>query len=176
VKKLLIAALFLSSFGLSTVIAKDAPAKGKLPQVLIVGDSISYGYTPHVTKMLKGQAVVKHCPANAGPTMRGVANIDKWLGDGKWDVILFNFGLWDMYGWRYEKIDRSPPAYEKRLDALAIRLKKTGAKLLWATTTPACPEPEHKCKVKVDPATEAKYCQGAGKVYHLWAGQNVPLE
>jgi len=40
-------------------------------------DSISYGYTPHVTKMLQGLAVVKHCPANAGPTMRGVANIEK---------------------------------------------------------------------------------------------------
>ncbi len=156
--------LFLSSVGLSTGMAADAPTKGKLPQVLIVGDSISYGYTPHVARILQGQAVVKHCPANAGPTMRGVANIDKWLAGGKWDVILFNFGLWDMYGWRYEKIDRSPAAYEKRLDTLAIRLKKTGAKLIWATTTPACPEPEHKCKVKVDPATEAKYLAAAAGV------------
>jgi len=93
-----------------------------------------------------------------------VENIDKWLGSTRWDVILFNFGLWDMYGWRYEKVDRSPPAYEKRLDALATRLKKTGAKLIWATTTPACPEGEKKCKVVVDPATEAKYLEAALRV------------
>jgi lysophospholipase L1-like esterase len=164
VKKLLIAVLFLTLLGLSAGIATATAPKDQLPKVLIIGDSISWGYTPHVTEMLKGLAEVKHCPANAGPTMRGVENIDKWLGDGKWDVILFNFGLWDMYGWRYEKIDRSPAAYEKRLDALAIRLKKTGAKLIWATTTPACPEPERNCKVRVDPATEKKYLDAALRV------------
>ncbi|MDP6546335.1 MAG: DUF1080 domain-containing protein [Phycisphaerae bacterium] len=163
-KKLLIAVLFVTSLNVSAGMAKEAPPKDQLPTVLIIGDSISLGYTPFVAEMLKGQAVVKHCPGNAGPTMRGVKNIDRWLGSAKWDVILFNFGLWDMYGWRYEKVDRSPPAYEKRLDALAIRLKKTGAKLIWVTTTPACPEAEKKCKVKVDPATEKKYLDAAGRV------------
>ncbi|MDP6636371.1 MAG: DUF1080 domain-containing protein [Phycisphaerae bacterium] len=163
-KRLLIAVLSLTSFNLSAGMAKDASPKDQLPKVLIIGDSISLAYTPCIVESLKTQAVVKHCPANAGPTMRGVKNIDKWLGDAKWDVILFNFGLWDMYGWRYEKVDRSPPAYEKRLDTLAIRLKKTGAKLIWATTTPACPDAERKCKVKVDPATEKKYLDAALRV------------
>jgi lysophospholipase L1-like esterase len=163
-KKLLIAALLLSSFNLSAALAKDAPPKVQLPNVLIIGDSISLGYTPHVAKMLNGLAVVKHSAGNAGPTMKGVANIDKWLGEGKWDVILFNFGLWDMYGWWCEKIDRSPAEYEKRLDALAVRLKKTGAKLVWAATTPACPEPEKRFKVMVSPAAEAKYQATARRV------------
>ena len=163
-KKLLIAVLFVTSLNAPAGMAKEAAPTDQLPAVLIIGDSISWGYIPFVTEMLKGQAIVKHCPANAGPTMRGVANIDKWLGGAKWDVILFNFGLWDMYGWKYEKVDRSPPAYEKRLDTLAIRLKKTGAKIIWATTTPACPEAEWNCKVKVDPATEKKYLDAALRV------------
>ena len=163
-KKLLIAVVCVVSLNLSANVAGAVSPQDQLPKVLIIGDSISWGYTSCVAEMLKGQAVVKHCPANAGPTMRGIANIDRWLGKTRWDVILFNFGLWDMYGWSYEKVDRSPPAYEKRLDALASRLKKTGARLIWATTTPACPEAEHKCKVKVDPATERKYLDAALRV------------
>ena len=168
----LIAALLLTSLNLSAGMANETSPKAQLPKVFIIGDSISLAYTPVVAEMLRGQAVVKHCPANAGPTMRGVANIDRWLGNTKWDVILFNFGLWDMYGWRYEKIDRSPPAYERRLDTLAVRLKKTGAKLIWATTTPACPEGERKCKVKVDPATEAEYLAAALRVMKK---HNIPV-
>ncbi|MBT3200817.1 MAG: DUF1080 domain-containing protein [Phycisphaerales bacterium] len=160
-KKLLAGVLFFALIGMSGGVAA---ARDPLPKVLIVGDSISYGYTPRVAEVLKGQATVVHCAGNAGPTMRGVANIERWLGKGKWDVILFNFGLWDMYGWKYEKVDRSPEAYEKRLDALATRLKKTGAKLIWATTTPACPKAEWNCKVKVEPASEAKYQSAARRV------------
>ena len=32
----------------------------------------------------------------AGRPRCGLENIDKWLGDGKWDVIHFNFGLHDL--------------------------------------------------------------------------------
>ncbi len=133
-------------------------------QVLIIGDSISIGYTPHVVKILKDDAVVKHNKGNAGPTLRGLAGIDSWLEEGKWDVIHFNWGLWDMYRWRYEKFDQSPEAYEKNLEKLVTRLKKTGAKLIWGTTTPACPEGEKKIKIKIDKETEAKYLAAALRV------------
>jgi hypothetical protein len=33
---------------------------------------------------------------NGQDSNHGVANIDKWLGDRKWDVIHFNWGLWDI--------------------------------------------------------------------------------
>jgi len=32
---------------------------------------------------------------NGGATEVGLANMKDWLGDGKWDVIHFNFGLHD---------------------------------------------------------------------------------
>src|SRR5262245_39864055 len=67
-----------------------------LPRVLIIGDSISMGYTTPVRKLLEGKANVHRIPANGGPTKNGIANITKWLGDGKWDVIHFNWGIHDL--------------------------------------------------------------------------------
>ena len=141
-----------------------------LPKVLIIGDSISIGYTSHVIENLKGVAEVKRHKGNAGPTIRGVAQIEEWLGDDKWDLIHFNWGLWDMYGWEYHKDDRSPEAYGKRLESLVGRLKKTGAKLIWATTTPACPanettmERRFKQNVRISPAVERQYLDVALRV------------
>jgi acyl-CoA thioesterase-1 len=67
-----------------------------LPRVLILGDSISIGYQAPLREALKGKANVHRPATNCGPTTRGVQGIDEWLGDGKWDVIHFNFGLHDL--------------------------------------------------------------------------------
>ena len=121
---------------------KDDPA---LPRVLLIGDSISIGYTVPTREKLKGKANVHRPGTNCGPTTRGVENLDKWLGDGKWDVIHFNFGLHDL-----KYIDDAgknvppdkghqmvpPEQYEKNMEQLVERLKKTGAMLIFATTTP----------------------------------------
>src|SRR5258708_7596291 len=68
-----------------------------LPRVLLIGDSISKSYTLPVREFLKGKVNLCRMPANGGPTIRGLANIDKWLATGgtdkKWDVIHFNFGI-----------------------------------------------------------------------------------
>jgi len=53
----------------------------KLPRVLLIGDSISIGYTRDVQQNLKGKANVHRIPTNGGPTTRGRANIEKWLGN-----------------------------------------------------------------------------------------------
>lgn len=99
-----------------------------LPRVLLIGDSVSGGYTLATRKLLAGKANVHKAPENCGPTANGVKKLDIWLGDGRWDVIHFNFGLHDS---------RTPAAdYEARLRAIVARLKNTGAKLIWASTTP----------------------------------------
>jgi hypothetical protein len=160
-KTLFLFPTLLASFALISLKAVD------LPKVLIMGDSISMGYTSHVIENLKGVAEVKRHKGNAGPTIRGVAKIEEWLGDGKWDLIHFNWGLWDMYGWEYHKDDRSPEVYGKRLESLVGRLKKTRAKLIWATTTPACPgkevtmERRFKQDIRISPALERKYLEAA---------------
>ena len=135
-----------------------------LPKVLIIGDSISLGYTPFVIEGMANKAIVTHHEGNAGPTMRGIENIESWLGDGDWDVIQFNWGLWDMYGWRYYDIDRSPGKYESRLEVLVTRLEQSGASLIWATTTPVCPDGEMKEKVKIDLETEKAYLETASRI------------
>ena len=111
---------------------KDAE---NLPRVLLIGDSISIGYTVPVREALKGKANVHRAPTNCGPTTRGLAQIDSWLGDGKWDVIHFNWGLHDLKfidGKRQVPLDE----YEKNLHTLTKRLKETGATLIWCSTTP----------------------------------------
>lgn len=125
----------------------QAPAKvdPNLPRVLIIGDSISIGYTEPVRKALAGKANVFRIPGNGQHTGTGVQKIDSWLGKEKWDVIHFNWGLWDVChrtadGKEYDTEKVPPmatlPQYEKNLRQLVARLKLTGARLVWATTTP----------------------------------------
>ena len=100
----------------------------KLPRVLLIGDSVSRGYTQAARKALAGKVNVHRAPANCGPTATGLKKLDVWLGDGNCDLIHFNFGIHDR---------KTPVAdYEKRLEEIVKRLKKTGAKLVWASSTP----------------------------------------
>ena len=146
------------------------PNPDNLPKVLLIGDSISAGYHKGVAKALEGKAVVAKSSDNGESTAVGVLKIDGWLGDTKWDVIHFNWGVWDMYGWQYASDDRSPAAYAQRLDTLVTRMKKTGAKLIWATTTPVPPKPEAtmlkrwKTEVVIDEALERQYQEAALQV------------
>lgn len=123
----------------------------KLPRVLLIGDSISIGYTVPVRELLKGKANVHRPLTNCGPTSKGVAELDEWLGDGKWDVIHFNFGLHDL---KYmgpqgqnladpkDETSRQqvpPEQYAKNMEQIVKRLQKTGATLIWRNTTPVPP-------------------------------------
>ena len=162
----LIGAALLFSVSLNA----DETSVSPLPKVLIIGDSISLGYTPFVKSLLKDKAAVVHNQGNAASTICGVQAIDKWIGDKKWDVIHFNWGLWDMYGWRYWKEDISPEAYEKRLTEIVRKLRKTGATLIWATTTPPCTDSEVTMKKKfgkdviITTEKEKQYLQAAERV------------
>jgi len=104
---------------------EDAP---NCPRVLLIGDSVSRGYTQPTRQALSGKINVHRAPANCGPTASGLKNLKTWLGDGKWDLIHFNFGIHD----------RKTPLeiYEKNLETLIGQLQATGAKLVWASTTP----------------------------------------
>ncbi|MFM7210195.1 MAG: SGNH/GDSL hydrolase family protein, partial [Verrucomicrobiota bacterium] len=107
-----------------------------LPRVLLIGDSISIGYTLPVRKALEGKANVHRIPTNGGPTKNGTANLAKWLGESKWDVIHFNFGLHDLRHMEDGKRQVEPADYEANLRAIVAGLKKPGAKVIFATTTP----------------------------------------
>ena len=133
-------------------------AGSKLPRVLIIGDSISLGYTPFVQKALSGKAEVVHAKGNNDGTTLGLAKLDEWLGKEPWDLIHFNWGLHDL---KYiEGKQQVPlPEYEKNLTKLVQRLKKTGAMLIWCSTTPVpegCTPPRTDADVVAYNAVAAK--------------------
>ncbi|NBV21455.1 MAG: SGNH/GDSL hydrolase family protein [Proteobacteria bacterium] len=107
-----------------------------LPRVLLIGDSISMGYTVPVRELLKGKVNVHRIPENGGPTTNGTAKLAKWLGTNQWDVIHFNFGLHDLKSVEEGKAQVSLADYEKNLRELVKQMKATKAKLIWCATTP----------------------------------------
>lgn len=134
----------------------DADRKQKA-RVLILGDSISIGYTATVQKLLANDAVVirpmqsEKKPENCAGTDHGIANIDRWLkiDGGNWDVIHFNFGLHDLKHVNAETgknsnnatdpLQSNPKEYQQQLTEIVSKLKKTNAQLILATTTPVPP-------------------------------------
>jgi lysophospholipase L1-like esterase len=137
----------------------------KLPRVLLIGDSISIGYTLGVRELLAGKANVHRIPVNGASTVVGLQKLDAWLGSGRWDVIHFNWGLHDMKHQRDGKIDPlgpiwvALPDYERNLRTLVTRLRATGAKLIWASTTPVPAGATGR-----DAGLELKYNEAAARV------------
>ena len=119
-----------------------------LPRVLIIGDSISIGYTLPVREMLKGVANVHRPPVNCASTKHGINGIEDWVGNKKWDVIHFNWGLHDLKYMGPNGENLADPQlnsssqqvpideYVKNLQRLVLYLKKTKAELIWRNTTP----------------------------------------
>lgn len=128
----------------------DSQEPKKLPRVLILGDSISLGYTDLVRKQLQGTAEVLRPKENCQHTAYGLTRIKAWLGNEKWDVIHFNWGIWDTHMLSEKgtlianeakfdgvmRIRHTPEKYRENLAALVETMEKTGAKLIWASTTP----------------------------------------
>jgi hypothetical protein len=116
-----------------------------LPRILLIGDSISIGYTLATRTLLSSKANVHRIPTNGGPTTRGLEQLDAWLGDTKWDVIHFNWGLHDLKHVDPQggltDVANGPvqvpiDAYQKNLEILTRRLRETDAELIWCSTTP----------------------------------------
>jgi hypothetical protein len=138
-----------------------APLNESVPNVLLVGDSISgvgTGYLTNVQDMLGpsastsrgggplGNAFVQSGPSygkNFCGTSYGVVECTKIWADHPykgWDVIHFNWGLHDICPKMYVPI--AAEQYEENMEALYLQLKrmlKTNGTLIWTTTTPVPP-------------------------------------
>jgi len=163
-----IAAIAVLLAGCAQERPREAAGPPHIPKVLIIGDSISIGYFGATQELLRGRAEVHHNPGNAAHTANGLAKLDEWLGDTRWDVIHFNHGLHDLK-YMDEKGDLTETAggtqqipvdqYARNLEELTKRLKRTGATLIFATTTPV---PEGS--LGRIPADAKRYNQAAVKV------------
>jgi len=142
--------LQFAAFAEDKKVATQVPPPSKLPNVLIIGDSISMGYTGGVKKQLEGKANVSRPPCNCAHSGNGVNGVQSWLGTTKWDVIHFNFGIWDTHCLYQGKLVRDRSKYKpedlrrrytteqyvENLSKIVAILKKTDATLIWASTTP----------------------------------------
>jgi len=132
------------------VSALEDPCKSddqKLPRVLVIGDSISMNYHESAKKALEGVANYHRNEGNSFSSVHGVNNAELWLGNyeeqgGHWNVIQFNHGLHDLKQ-AYDKDsdtfgEYAVPleAYKESLEKEIQILKKTGATLIWCSTTP----------------------------------------
>ncbi len=133
---------------LVVIMAILTACNNRKPNILIIGDSISIGYTPLVENYFVDKAIISHNPGNAQHTGTGLDKIEEWIGSGKWDIIQFNWGLWDLcyrhpdskvQGKRDKvngKITYSVDDYKYNLDSIvSILEEKTEAKLIFVTTT-----------------------------------------
>ena len=77
--------------------------------------------------------------------------IEEWLGDTHWDVIHFNWGLWDLcyrhpdsevYGNR-DKVNGALTTtlrqYKRNMKALVRIIERRGKCIIWANNTPVPP-------------------------------------
>ncbi len=114
-----------------------------LPDVLLIGNSISIGYTSTVRKSLEGLANVYRIPENGGDTYRFLDRYEIWLSDMDWDLIHINIGLHDLkrmdeQGKLDVEFERriAPDQYQANLEKIfGILEKETDAAVIWATTT-----------------------------------------
>jgi len=119
----------------------------KLPRVLVIGDSISMNYHESAKAALAGVANYHRNEGNCFSTVHGVLNMELWLGNYhekglQWDVIQFNHGLHDLKQ-AYDAASETFGEYAVPLEEYKANLQKeiailrrTGAKLIWCSTTP----------------------------------------
>jgi len=151
---------FFEDKKMAEFIIKHAKKAVDLPKVLIVGDSISGGYSKSLIKLLDGKAeVVKlgavatyriqkeafwHSSGKAksldfGSAKACVADLERFekhLSETKYDVIHFNFGLNDIFRGRKGTWHNLVDQYAKDLATIVALLKKNGAKIIWSNITP----------------------------------------
>ena len=133
----------------------------QVPNVYIIGDSISLGYTPEVVRLLDGRARVTHNPGNAQYSSFGLRNLKAWLGNEHFDLIHFNWGCWDRHyldlaadplepsvaQFKRDGVRRTAPEqYATNLEAIVKILQTTGTKLVWASSTPLRDDGKLVCK------------------------------
>lgn len=119
------------------------------PNILIIGDSVSIGYTPPVASLLEQEAFVQHSPWDTRDGGAEEAQYGWWCldyllraPDGSMpvpDIIMFNWGLHNCLGGNNSRVPgQAGPAdeYAPYLSKIAEKLKSLGPKLLFAITSP----------------------------------------
>lgn len=114
-------------------------------KVLLIGDSIRMFYQKEVISQLGNNYEVFAPAENCRFSSYVLNSLRFWLNEFPTpDIIHFNAGLWDTAILYHEDgcfigLDE----YAKNMKNILRELKKTGAKIIFATTTPVSDEKEH---------------------------------
>jgi hypothetical protein len=128
------------------------PMSNTLKNVLIIGDSVSIGYTPYVAQALADVALVQHAPwdvsdGGAEETQYGLRCLKYFLHSPsgmpiKPDVIMFNWGLHDgpLGNTTIPGQQGNTTVYAAELNQIAQQIKyfadNSSAKVIFALTSP----------------------------------------
>jgi len=124
------------------VLCASALCADENPRVLLIGDSICGYYFPYVKGFIGDEVDLRR--GGTTDTRFALAHIDGYLEKHKPDVIHFNCGLHDLKPVKGRKNNVPIEEYEKNLRELIRRMKKTNARLVFATTTPVGPRAARK--------------------------------
>ena len=113
-------------------------------RVLLIGDSIRLFYQNEVIKQLGEEYEVLAPQENCKFSAYVLNFLRFWLKDfSAPDIIHFNAGLWDTaILYREDGCFIDLEIYVKYMKSVLRELKKTGAKIIFATTTPVSDEKE----------------------------------
>jgi len=115
------------------------------PDILVIGDSISIGYTPYIQRQLP-RFDISHNTCNAMDTANGVRNIAKWVTQrNHWESITFNFGLWDAADW----VETSNYDYRSNLIKIALMIKLYTDQPMYILTTEVLPGTPNRLNSRV---------------------------
>lgn len=111
-----------------------------MKNILLLGDSIRMGYEKAVRSTLEGVANVyapNHNGSFACNVLRYLNEHQQMIGDGTFDVIHWNAGLWDCMHLFGEEPSTPLEIYRYYIERICIRMAKLypGAKYVFATTT-----------------------------------------
>ena len=124
---------------------KGTRSSTQLPRVLLVGDSISIGYTDSVRQQLQGVADVYRPDVNCGHTAFGVQEMEGWLQQTEragcslpsWDCVHMNFGIHDIKCPNRDGKNNTPlDEYKANLDEIIRIVRAAGVRhVIWCSTT-----------------------------------------
>jgi len=123
-----------------------------MKKVLLLGDSIRMGYEPLVRENLQGLAEVVAPEENGRFAKYTLWGVNLWIRDlGKPDIVHWNNGLWDLHheAPMVEALT-SLEEYLETLRRIINELKRTGAKIIFATTTPVAQDATGRSNAEIE--------------------------
>lgn len=123
-----------------------------MKKLLLLGDSIRLGYQPYVQEGLRGKAVTLGPEENGQYSKHTLWAVNQWIKElGTPDIVHWNNGLWDLHheAPMVEALT-SLEEYLENLRRILNELERTGAVILFATTTPVSPFAVGRSNAEID--------------------------